>query len=139
MMPAVNHARTIAQLCELLSDSVSLKAMTLPTMVSVALTRGIARRVFWPTTAEKLPSKGNAQFAAFASHDTGSEVAVTLAQPWPSTSDLDRSLERDLRKVQASSGWVLGRSGSSREPTFLCACVRLLVSFHYFYNIELLL
>src|SRR5829696_7815958 len=59
MMPAVNHARTIAQLCELLSDSVSLKAMALPTMVSVALTRGIARRVFLPTTAEKCPSLEN--------------------------------------------------------------------------------
>jgi hypothetical protein len=36
-----------------------LKATTLPTMVSAALTRGIARRVFFPTTAEKCLSLGN--------------------------------------------------------------------------------
>src|SRR5918994_7482112 len=59
MIPAAIHAPTIAQLCELLNDCVSLKAMTLPTMVSVALTRGITRRVLLPTIAERCPSLGN--------------------------------------------------------------------------------
>jgi hypothetical protein len=61
MIPAAIHAPTptIPKLCELVNDCVSLKAMTLPTMVSVALTKGITWRVFLPTIAEKFPFLGN--------------------------------------------------------------------------------
>src|SRR5215211_7423964 len=59
MIPAAIHAPTIGKLGEPLSACVSLKAMTLPTMVSVALTRGITRRVFLPTIAERCPFLGN--------------------------------------------------------------------------------
>jgi hypothetical protein len=38
--------------------------MTLPTMVSAALTRGIARRVFLPTTAENCSSLVNHPISA---------------------------------------------------------------------------
>jgi hypothetical protein len=61
MIPATIHAPTpiIPKLFELLSDCVSWKAMTLPRMVSAALTRGITRRVFLPTIAERCPSLEN--------------------------------------------------------------------------------
>src|SRR5215217_9402221 len=65
MIPAAIHARIIPQLCELLSDSVSWSAMTAPTTVSVALARVIARRMFWPNTAEKFPSLRVTQFTGF--------------------------------------------------------------------------
>src|SRR5215204_6833723 len=55
MIPAAIHAPTIGKLGEPLSACVSVKAMTLPTMVSVALPRGINRRVFLSPTAERLP------------------------------------------------------------------------------------
>jgi hypothetical protein len=44
--------------------------MTLPTMVSVALTRGIARRLFLPSTAEEIPPLGKPQFVPFLSYMT---------------------------------------------------------------------
>src|SRR5215216_5151145 len=59
MIPTAIHAPTIGKFGEPLSDCVSLKAMTLPRIVSVALTRGIARRVFLPTIAERCPSLDN--------------------------------------------------------------------------------
>src|SRR5215204_516955 len=59
MIPAAIHTPTMPKLFELLNDCVSWKAMTLPRMVSVALTRGIARRVFLPTIAERCPSLDN--------------------------------------------------------------------------------
>src|SRR5215211_4890474 len=59
MIPTAIHAPTIGKFGEPLSDCVSLKAMTLPRIVSVALTRGITRRVFLPTIVERCPSLGN--------------------------------------------------------------------------------
>jgi hypothetical protein len=67
VIPAAIQAPTIAQLCELLSTSVSLKAMTLPTLVSVALARVIIGRVCCPTIAETFPSLGNTRFVTFPS------------------------------------------------------------------------
>src|SRR5829696_8415980 len=78
MIPATIHAPTptIPKLFDLLSDCVSLKAMTLPTMVSVALTRGITRRVFLPTIAERCPSLGNHPICALPMLDA---FAITPA------------------------------------------------------------
>src|SRR5918993_5529455 len=79
MIPAAIHAPTptIPKLFELLSDCVSLKAMTLPRMVSVALTRGIARRVFLPTIAERYSSLDNHPICALPMLDA---FAVTPPQ-----------------------------------------------------------
>jgi hypothetical protein len=79
MIPATIHAPTptIPKLFELLNDCVSLKAMTLPKMVSVALTKGIARRVFLPTIAEKYPSLGDHPICALPILDA---FAITRLQ-----------------------------------------------------------
>jgi hypothetical protein len=128
MIPAAIHTPTIGKLGEPLSDCVSLKAMTLPTMVSVALTRGIVRRVFLPTTAEKCPSLENHPICAptpvtcLSNHPAPVHATTTAYAQGVGIASLNRSiLHQDLlTKLSSQVLRAFGTLLPGRQAMYAC-------------------